>query len=350
MRSKFLAYRSFSKYEVLKRGIMMTLYNKFIKKVTLNSPVVETTPVAWKGRLLLLEHWQREWEHPTQPEGLCYNRIRDVESDVLVVPQILEQFAFPSAFVWKGAFYIFATKKVSDVHGRSITEHIYMTRSNDLSKWTEPVPIVNHDPKELLYNESVCYDGRRFVMDYETNNPLPFTQKFACSDDLITWNKIPDAIYDGERYVGCPTIRHNGGYYYVLYTTYLYPRWRFEIALTRSKDLRLWEESPYNPIIVPDPANHVHPDCPEHGCGLKTDSSRDESYYNDIHPSSQIRFLNTEQCTAGGRECNVSDPDLVEWEGRTRIYFSGGCQHWGGLLQYAEFDGSMNDFFESCYR
>ena len=54
-------------------------------------------------------------------------------------------------------------------------------------------------------------------------------------------------------------------------------------------------------------------------------------------------------CPANGKEINASDPDLVEWNGKTRVYFTGGCQHWGGWLQFAEFEGSMKDFFESYY-
>lgn len=327
----------------------MKSYNQFSQRVILDSPVVETTPVVWKNRLLLLEHWQREWEHPAQPEGLCFNRIRDVESDTLVVPQLLDQFVFPSAIIWNEIFYIFTAKKGVDAKGRNVPENIYVIQSADLKNWTKPIAVITPDPGELLFNETVCYNGKRFVMAYETNNPMRFTIKFAYSDDLVNWIKIPNIFYDGKRPVGCPAIRHVGNYYYMLYSTHLYPRWWFDTRLARSKDLQQWEESPFNPIIEPDPTIPLHPDCPKHGGGRKTDPSREEGYYNDLHPKSHIRVLNTAECTANGHECNVADPDLVEWKGKTRIYFSGGCQHWGGLLQYVEYDGSMKDFFESCY-
>ena len=100
----------------------------------------------------------------------------------------------------------------------------------------------------------------------------------------------------------------------MLYLEHLKPRWWFETWLTRSKDLIHWEDAPHRPVIGPDPDRDVHPDCPERV-----------------------------------KECNASDPDLIEWGDKTRVYFTGGHQHWGGDLQYAEFDGSMQEFFESYY-
>ena len=50
-------------------------------------------------------------------------------------------------------------------------------------------------------------------MAYESSDPAypAFTIKFARSKDLMTWEKIPDAVFGKDRYTACPCIRwdHN---------------------------------------------------------------------------------------------------------------------------------------------
>jgi alpha-L-fucosidase len=237
----------------------------------------------------------------------------------------MKGYGFASALVWDGTLYVFAGRDTGEPHTRDVN----MSKTDDLVNWSEPRKLVVPDnPDEYVYNQSVCYDGRRFAMAYEIpNGPActpcnPYTTRFATSDDLGTWTKLPEAIYGTHRFAGCPALRYAGGYYYMLYATDLPPRHWFETWLTRSKDLVHWEDAPHKPVIAPDPTRNVHPDCPPH---------------SDSH------------CPANGKEINASDPDLVEWQGKVRVYFTGGCQHWGGDLQYAEFGGTMQEFFESYY-
>jgi len=299
----------------------MTWTNRLIKKAIIDSPVVEYTPVIWSGRLYLVETWQTHWDGGLESEKQFYARIREEESN-RVISEFMEGYGFASGFVWKDALYVFGTR----ISGGSDLDRtfgdIYVSKSQNLTDWTDPRVIIERDEGEQLFNESVCYDGRRFVMAYESNTHVPFTLKFAESDDLGDWRKVPDAMYGPEKYAACPAIRYVGGYYYMLYLEHLKPRWWFETWLTRSEDLIHWEDAPRNPVIAPDPSHRVYPTCPEH-----------------IERG----------CPANLMECNASDPDLVEWHGKVRVYFTGGCQHWAGYLQYAEFDGSMQGFFESYY-
>ena len=294
--------------------------NKLIKKGILNSPVVEMTPVIWKGKLMIAESWcwgeiEKPFVLPDVPPKPSDDHviIRDVETNK-IVSKCMEGHGLASAFVWNDAFYVFAVTSKEDEGGEP--GDIYMSMSQDLDKWTEPRVAIARNSDENLYNESVCYDGKRFMMTYETNDPAypPFTIKFAASDDLKTWTKIPDAIYGTDRYTACPALRYVAGYCYMLYLERPTSKWWFETWLTRSKDLLRWEDAPRNPVIVPDPSQDV--------------------YFP--HPDSD-------------KECNASDADLVEWQGKTRVYFTGGNQHGGGFLQYAEFDGTMQEFFESYY-
>ena len=283
--------------------------NRLIKKGRLNSPVVEQTPVVWKGRLVLAETWQSHyWD---KPPGRCpHVRVRDEETDS-VLCRLMDGFGMSSAFVWEDTFYVFAARWMPE---RPNYNNVYMSKSADLRSWSEPELVVEQEHGENVFNSSVCWDGRRFVMAYETNMKPQFTLKFAESRDLEHWTKIPDAIYGTDRYTACPALRHAGGYYYMLYLEYLKPRWWFETRLTRSTDLHTWEDAPRRPVIAPNPDNKAWPDCPDQQ-----------------------------------NECNASDPDLVEWQGKTRVYFTGGNQHWAGDLQYAKFDGPMQEFFESYY-
>ena len=283
--------------------------NRLIKTGSLDSPVVEQTPVVWKDQLLLVETWQCQWDRPPEPEKY-YVRIHDPESDE-ILGRCMDGFYFASALVWDKTLNVFAARQ-TETGPRDVN----WSRSEDLIRWTEPKMVLSGNEDENLFNQSVCHDGERFVMAYESNDSAypKFTIKFSVSEDLQTWKKIPDAIYGKDKYAACPAIRYAGGHFYMLYLAYLKPKWCFETWLTRSKHLISWEDATRGPVIAPDPDRFVHPDHPQ-----------------------------------GGKECNASDPDLVELQGVTRVFFTGGNQSWGGDLQRAEFDGSMQALFESYY-
>ena len=65
----------------------------------------------------------------------------------------------------------------------------------------------------------------------------------------------------------------------MLYLEHRSPRWLFETYITRTGDLKNWELSASNPVLSPD-------------------------------------IL--------GEGINVSDPDLIEHEGKTRLYYAAG--------------------------
>ena len=320
--------------------------NRLVKKKVTDSPVVEQTPVIWKGKLLLAETWQSHWDDGG-PVGQrkFHIRIRDEQTND-IIGRCMHGFSSASAFILKDKMYIFAARQLKDSSGYTSANNVYMSSSTNLADWTKPKLVVEQEPGEGIHNQSVCFNGESFVMSYETNSYSWNTLKFAESDDLVNWRKVPNAIYGAEKYAACPAIRYAGGYYYMLYLEYRRPKWWFETCLTRSKDLTTWLDAPHNrPVIVPDTNVSVHSDCPKHGeRAAEKPEDVDLLFMDGQGGAAQEPF-----CTAGGKECNTSDPDLVEWQGKTRVYYTGGCQHWGGLLQYAEFDGPMQEFFESYY-
>lgn len=321
----------------------MNSQNKLIKKYVSDSPVVECTPVIWKGRLLIAEVWQSHFDSLDNEEGSeHYIRIRDEETGQ-ILSTCMSGYAYASAFVYDETFYVYGAKKTISSEGVPEGRGVYMSSSKDLKAWTEPRLLIEGEEGELLWNQSVCFDGKRFVMAYETDSFVKFTIKFAVSDDLINWTKVEGAVFGQDKYVACPALRYCDGYYYMLYAEYLRPRWWLETYLVRSKDLFDWELSPHNPVIAPNPNQPVHPGCVKHP------SPESEWNHKIWQAKDNNDFASREQCPARGMECNASDPDLVEIDGKTRVYFTGGCQHSCGLLQYAEFNGSMKDFFESYF-
>ena len=322
----------------------MVWRNRLIKKARIDSPVVEVTPLVWDERLILAETWHTHWESPEKPTGEHYVRFRD-EANGRIIGKCFEGFAFASALVWRRKMHVFAgrTQACGEEY---LSQDVHMACSKDLRDWSPARCVISGAEGEKIWNQSVCWDGSRFVMAYETDSHVKFTIKFAVSDNLWDWRKLPEAIYGADWYTACPTLRYARGYYYMLYTEYRRPRWWFETWLTRSRDLIMWETAPHNPVLAPDASQPVHPHCPEHP---SANSPWRAKVWQTQDAPGEISFASTEECPARGRECNASDADLLEWQGRTRVYFTGGCQHWGGYLQYAEFDGPMAEFYESYY-
>jgi hypothetical protein len=80
-------------------------------------------------------------------------------------------------------------------------------------------------------------------------------------------------------------------------------RWFFETWLARSKDLKAWQLSPANPFLAPGPDEGI----------------------------------------------NASDPDLIEFGGRTVVYYSVGDQRTWMRLKRATYPGKMHRLFESFF-
>jgi hypothetical protein len=82
------------------------------------------------------------------------------------------------------------------------------------------------------------------------------------------------------------------------------PRWFFETYIARSQDLRTWELSPSNPVLSP--------------------GGVDEGI-------------------------NASDPDVVEFNGQTTVYYAVGDQLTWMNIKRAVYPGSAKEFFESWF-
>jgi len=207
-------------------------------------------------------------------------------------------YGLACAHVDNGTFYVFASRY--DNNWNDVT----LFKSSDLHHWEKKVVI--QQEKEHLFNSSVCEGPDGFVMAYESNDPNypPFTTKFALSKDLENWHKLPDAVFGTNRYTACPCIRYVNGYYYVLYLERRPPRHYFETYITRSKDLKYWELSSANPVLRPTEIDD----------GI-----------------------------------NASDPEVVEFEGKTYVYYAVGDQLTWMNIKRCVYPGSLQNFCEQWY-
>jgi alpha-L-fucosidase len=269
-----------------------------VKTGAVYAEVCEGTPIVWQGRLLLLLNF-RPGEQEGKPAAAHYLELRN-GADNRLLSRFGDGYSLASAFAWQGTLRVYAAR-LENRGWHDVTE--FQTR--DLVHWSQPRVVITENPNEQLFNQSVCRAGDRFVMAYESNDPRwpAFTIKFAESPDLVTWKTIPDRVFGTDRYTACPWLTYLDGCYYMLYLEHREPGWWFETCMVRSKDLVHWEPSPCNPIISPGP----------------------------------------------GEDCNTSDPDVTEFEGRVLLYYSYGDQRTWSKLTRAEFPGSLRDFFAACY-
>ena len=262
--------------------------------------IVENTPVIFNSQLLMVANLRSSLPGKESEPYLYVDDILKGQE----IARFGAAHAFVSAIVDGPNLNVFAldfskSGKVweSDGIDRFVT--------TDLKTWKQE-KVIHADGDEKLFNNSVCKDDNGYVMAYESNLPVKFDFKFARSKDLSKWVKIDGLAYTGEKneYSACPVIRYFKPYYYVIY---LHDRIKgyngWVPFLSRSKDLINWELTPFNPIM---------------------------------------------EATKGeGR--NNSDFDILEYEGRTYLYYGDGDQATWGNICVAMYDGPMKKFYESYF-
>lgn len=266
-----------------------------VKEPCTLADLCEASPLLWKGRLTLLECIRPSAEGGPEAHYLV---LRDVETRRQLA-RFAVGYSLASAIVHDDVLHVFAARRGTDGSWNDVTHF----ESADLKEWKQNVAI--RQENEHLFNSSVCADDQGFVLAYETDDPacVPFTIKFARSTDLRRWTRVSDAVFGRDRYAACPCIRYVNGWFYLMYLEHKTPRWFFETYLARSRDLRTWEPSPSNPLLTPGPDEDI----------------------------------------------NTSDPDVIEYEGKTLLYYSIGDQRTWARLKRAVYPGGLRQFFESRF-
>jgi len=298
---------------------------KTMKKLgTVKISTVETTPVVWEGRLLRFE-WVRnsEWGKNggvTREVG-CYHFV-DM-SDESSLGEFADDHSFGCCIAEGGKMF------VHGVRGGGGGNVLDTFVSSDLKSWEQSVALTF--PEDIkLYNTSVCKGPDGYIMAIEIGGTNPivgnaFTNIFAKSDDLINWTLLdPEKYcYTRERYSACPCIRYFDGYYYIIYLEGA-PLHRWLPYIVRSRDLVDFEAGLTNPIFFPD--------------------ADDKKVINPERFSpEELEYI------AGAVDCNNSDFDMCEFEGKTVITYSWGNQFGKEFLALAEYDGTNEEFLKSFF-
>jgi len=291
---------------------------------TVDIGVVETTPVLWNGRLLRFEyfrpHRHQYMESPERSVG-CY-RFVDMESGY-IYPDFAFHHAYGCCYAENGRMYVYGA------HGDGGENLLDGFVSEDLVHW-EPITTIAFPSDIGVFNTSVCKGPDGYIMAIEIGGANPavgvgFTIVFAKSRNLADWELLPfeEAIYDTTRYTACPVIRYHDGYYYMIYLESA-PCHRWLPYIVRSRDLHTFELGLTCPVMYPDDADKKVL-CP------------------DRFTAEQLDYI------AMSPDCNNSDFDLCEWQGKTIILYSWGNQLGKEFLAMAEYDGSEKEFLQSFF-
>lgn len=267
----------------------------YVRRELVQRNLCELTPFIWQGRLHHMECVRPPGAGEPEEFHLL---LRDVASGA-EVSRLAQGHGLGSIIVHEDRLYAFASRwEQGEWH------HVTMFESSDLRQWDSRLAIQGEH--EQLFNTSVCRGPEGFVMAYESNDPTypPFTIKFATSPDLRDWTKLPDTVFGADRYAACPCLRFANGYYYMLYLEHRSPRHVFETYLARSRDLHQWELSAANPVL----------------------------YADDLDEG-----------------INASDPELVERDGQTWLYYAVGDQLTWMNVKRALVPGGLTEYLESWF-
>ena len=258
---------------------------------------MENTPVLFNSQMLLVANYRPVAEKDS------YLYLFDLQTGKEMA-RFGTTHSFASAYVKDNELNVFALdfSASGEVWKPSGIDRFVTT---DLKNW-KTEKILLPEGGEHLFNSSVCRDEKGYLMAYESDKPVQFCFRFARSIDLSKWEKIPGLTFTGEHqeYSACPVIRFYKPYYYVIYLHAPLDGHNGWISyMARSKNLENWELSPYNPILEAGP----------------------------------------------GEGSNNSDVDLMEYEGKTYLYYATGDQSTWGTVRVAMYEGAEKTFFEKHF-
>ena len=310
--------------ERLKNG-KMPLCSVLHKCGTLAEGVVEATPVVWQGRLCRFE-WVRSnaWGagHDDRQQG--YYHFVDMETGREIGVPFAHGHSFGCAYEQDGVMYVHGVR--GNDGGTSVIDVLW---SCDLCEWQCQTALLL-DSDLRVFNTSVCCGKEGYVMAVEVSGSeekvgIPFTVFFATSSDLMNWKLLPTDkhIFLRERYTACPSIRYYNGWYYIVYLERL-PLNRWTPYIVRSRDLITFEVGQKNPFMIFDD------DDKRPACDGLFDALALEKMHNAVN-------------------CNNSDVDFCDFDGRTVILYSWGNQMGTEYLALAEYQGSLQELLESYF-
>lgn len=287
---------------------------KIEKLGTIDLDLVETSPVVFKNRLYRFEYVrQGYWNNKTGDSYFRFVDHRNGEAG----PPFGKGHHLGSAAVFDGLAVVTA---VNIWDG----ERVEMFTSRDLESWEQRNAL--NLPGYGLFNTSLCRADGEYVLMFEVGKPPEvaghrFTARFATSPDLREWTLTPpQCTYSKDRYTAPHCLRWLDGKYYDFYLESVKGGW--EQRVVRSADLINWKPSPY-PVLQASP--------------------QDKQIANEKLTQPQREKIKR------AKNCNNSDIDFCEFEGRLVINYSWGNQHGTEFLAEALFNGSEAEFLTAWF-
>ena len=285
--------------------------------------IVESNPIVFKGRLLLMEyirHFSPEMRYRFNDTGDSYFRFRDMADMKTFSPPFGKGLHMGNAFVDGDRVVVTAVENWG-------APRFYQMESEDLVHWSKP-RVILEDPSWTGYNTTLCRADGRYVLSFELGGPEElvghrFTMFFAESKDLRDWKLVEGACMGRERYTGAPMLRWHGGVFYFFHLDGSYEH-GFQTRVVRSRDLREWEMSPHVVLGYDDGDRLIHP------LASFTDAER--------------------QYIAMAKDINASDLDMCEHGGRLVCFYSWGDQRGHEFSALAEAECSERAFCESFFQ
>ncbi len=291
---------------------------RIIKLGTVDVDLVEATPVVFHGRVYRFEYVRHNyWNNHT---GDDYFRFVDHETGE-ATPAFAKGFVFGSAFVDGDTVYVTGTGGKGKKWG---ADEVHIFASRDLRHWDTWVAL--DLPGFSIFNTSMCKAGKQYVLMFEIDKPkdqagVAFTARFATSPDLKHWTvTTPEHVYSKDRYTAPHCLRYLDGWYYDFY---LEVNNGYELRVVRSRDLITWQASPLNPVM------------------RATDEDR-QIHNPRLTPEQRQRIANAV-------DCNNSDIDFCELNGRLYISYSWGNQKGVEHLAEAYYEGSEASFLKAWF-
>jgi hypothetical protein len=274
-----------------------------VKKGTIDLDLCETTPFVLKDKLYRLE-WHRNAKRL---------RIMDPAAQT-EVSHFGDKHRFPCAFVEGDTVYVIGTTEDKEWCGTTLT----LFTSKDLTNWNEQVAYQNTGFR--MCNTSICKADGRYVMSVELAVG-GFMGRFLESKDLMQWTLIPAECHVAGA--GSPhLLRWHEGWFYMFSTVGGHPR-GYVLLLKRSRDLKKWEPSPFNPVMMAEP--------------------EDKLIANPKLTGAQLEKI------AKARDYDNSDVDFCEYNGKLVINYCWGNQVGTEFIAEAEYAGTVAQFLEGWF-
>ena len=290
---------------------------RIVKTGTIAVALVEAHTFEWNGRWLRLEWARNHYTNRAFPE--MHLQIRDVDTGERVAA-FARHHEFGTVFVESGTVYVAASGNTETNGMRRTQVNIFASR--DLVNWEHWSAI--DDRQFTICNTSLVKAGDEYVLMFEIGKPRvsSWTARFAKSKDLRTWQILPEAYNLGRTFMAAPhDLEYLDGWFYNFHVR---TKFGYSVFVSRSRDLKNWDHSPFNPILRADEDDRM------------------------LAPG--VDFTEAEkQRIATARDINNSDVDLYERDGRACFTYSWGNQ--GGVehLAAAHYDGSRAEFLTRLF-